>query len=300
MHDFADTWHRRPIDRIACRPSRPPIRLTRALRLCLLGLAAGFACPAAAQGGTTPSFRPDLRATLQQALESYDRGVQLSDQDPSRAQDAFRQARDAFRTILDAGILNGRLLYNLGNTHLRLGEIGLAIAAYRMAQKLIPGDAQLTDNLRYARSLRRDAFQPKGGQEVLRNIFFLHYRLPFTTRRNIALIAYGLFWMLLTARIFTRKRPLNVPIAASLLVCVSFGVSAAISLPTTDAPRDGVLIADEVVIRKGDGDAYEPLFAQPLHQGTEFRVLDRRDRWVRIELPDGNQGWVRQDDAVLF
>ena len=36
-----------------------------------------------------------------------------------------------------------------------------------------------------------------------------------------------------------------------------------------------------------------------LHAGTELTVRDERDGWLRIALPDGQQGWVRRDKAAL-
>jgi hypothetical protein len=29
-----------------------------------------------------------------------------------------------------------------------------------------------------------------------------------------------------------------------------------------------------------------------LHAGTELRIRDSRDGWLRIGLPDGQQGWI--------
>jgi uncharacterized protein YgiM (DUF1202 family) len=59
----------------------------------------------------------------------------------------------------------------------------------------------------------------------------------------------------------------------------------------------GVTVADGVVVRKGNGDGFEPAFAEPLSQGVEFRVLERRPGWVQIRLPDGKSGWIRELQA---
>ena len=65
--------------------------------------------------------------------------------------------------------------------------------------------------------------------------------------------------------------------------------------------RDGVIIAREVVARRGDGTAYQPSFVDPLHQGTEFRLLERRAGWYRIRLTDGRTCWIpaRAAETVL-
>jgi hypothetical protein len=36
-----------------------------------------------------------------------------------------------------------------------------------------------------------------------------------------------------------------------------------------------------------------------LHAGTEVKVKDRRPGWLRIVLPDGQQGWVEEQWTEL-
>ena len=128
----------------------------------------------------------------------------------------------------------------------------------------------------------------------------MHYRWPVRTRLVLALIAYGLFWMMLLVRTFQPRRRLTQGIMVTLILWVTLGVSVAADWRFRDRPTDGVLVAEEVVVRKGDGEGYDPQFTEPLHEGVEFTVLKQRRGWVHIELPDGNRGWIRDGDAILF
>ena len=65
------------------------------------------------------------------------------------------------------------------------------------------------------------------------------------------------------------------------------------------ALRDGVILAEEVVARKGDGTAYQSSFVDPLHAGTEFRLLEARAGWYRIRLSDGRTAWIPAGSAEL-
>ena len=77
-------------------------------------------------------------------------------------------------------------------------------------------------------------------------------------------------------------------------------VSVAIELPSQSGLTEGVLVTNDVVVRKGNGEGYGPQFEQPLHEGVEFKVTELRDGWIHIELADGNQGWVREHELELF
>jgi SH3-like domain-containing protein len=77
-------------------------------------------------------------------------------------------------------------------------------------------------------------------------------------------------------------------------------LSVSIDLPSGSGSVEGVLVANDVVVRKGNGEGYDPKFRQPLHEGVEFKVIERRGGWLRIELADGNQGWVRVREVELL
>ncbi|GAH77672.1 unnamed protein product, partial [marine sediment metagenome] len=60
----------------------------------------------------------------------------------------YEDAIEQYRKIIDGGILNGNLFYNLGNAYFRKGKIGYAILYYEKALKFLPRDRELNENLR--------------------------------------------------------------------------------------------------------------------------------------------------------
>ncbi len=279
-------------------PQRTPLVILLAISTFA---SASFANPTSFANSTndTESSRDELRDTLKKALEDFDRGASLINTQPNQAIIAFQSARDGFETAA-TGLENGKLYYNLGNTYMRLQQVGRAIAAYRMAERLIPGDAQLDANLRYARKIRRDQIESGGEQTFLHTLFFLHYRFPVGTRVTIALIAYALFWLALLSRLNRRTHAPKYMAPTFAILWLSLGVSIAVSQWHDTRTTEGVLINNEVTIRKGNGETYEPQFNRPLHEGVEFRVINQRGGWVHLELPDGNRGWIRKSDAIIF
>ena len=256
-----------------------------------------LAAPQPATSGLSESQRTEL---LSQGQSAFETGLSLSRQDPDRARTAFLQSAAAFQSLADAGVRNGRLYYNLGNAYLKSGKTGRAIAAYRRAQSLIPGNPRLQSNLDYARSLCRYEIPPTGARTVARTVLFWHYETSARSRFLAGLAAYVLFWACLIGRTWAPRLRWRYPAAVLMLIWISLGVSVVADAHAASGPGHGVVIADEVVVRKGDGQAYEPQFEQPLVEGVEFEVIERRHDWIHIRLADGQEGWVPLDQAELI
>jgi hypothetical protein len=199
------------------------------------------------------------------------------------------------------------LYYDLGNAWLKSGRIGKAIANYRRAQELLPNDPNVVENLRYARSLRKYEIPEAAPRVVARTLLFWHYDTPIRLRFWVGMTAYGLFWALLGVRLLRRADrsastsvPWRLPAVVLLLVWVTLGASVGLEYAARQQSREGVVTVPECIVRKGNGLGYEPQFAEPLAEGVEFEVLERRDEWLHIKLPDGHDGWVQQADAELI
>ena len=246
-----------------------------------------------ALGALTDAQRVQILAEAQGA---YDSGISVLRGDPQGANEAFHSAAARFQQLVDDGISNGTLHYNLANAYLQAGELGRAILHYRKAHKLIPGDARLEHNLEYARTLRRSRIAPSGQRALAGALLGWHERFSLRARFHAFLGAYVFFWVLLAALLLRPWPPgrwLAVVAAVAWLAC---GVSVAADL-LADQGGEAVVLADDVVVRKGNSTGFEPQFEQPLHQGVELRILDERGGWLYIELPNGKTGWIPADQA---
>ncbi len=265
------------------------------LLMCLVAITAGGASASAVE--LTARQRETL---LDEARRAFDRGAEIRQSDPRGAAAAFGEAAEKFQTIVDSGVRNGRLYYNLANAYLESGRLGLAIANYRRAQQRMPADGRIVHNLAYARSLRQDQIESVGGEAFLKTLFFWHYATSPRLRLNLAVAFYLVFWLLLIVGTFVRWRRgwyVLLPVAAVGLV---LGCSVLVGIRERQSTMEGVLTADDVIVRKGNGEGFEPQFKQSLHEGVEFRVLERRGDWLLIQLPDNKTGWVRSAQAEMI
>lgn len=58
-----------------------------------------------------------------------------------------------------------------------------------------------------------------------------------------------------------------------------------------DSKWNAVAIAETTVFA-ADSENSAPRLTKPLPSGTELGILQQRDRWVEVVLPDARTGWV--------
>jgi len=256
--------------------------------------AAGALPVAAAPAGS------ELRNEFEQALRDFDEAHQIQNSRPDRARQLFRASEQRFSSIAAAGVVNGRLEFNIGNCHLQAGDVGQAILHYRRALRLIPRDPLLADNLAVARSRCLTPIEPTRRSEFFKSVFFWHHQTASAMRFRFGLVMYIALWVLLLARSLFRLRWITVLSVVCALVAGACGTSVAAQRWSDRNEPEAVVTAMDVVVYKGPGTGYQRQFEQPLQPGVECTVRERRGTWWNIELVDGNAGWIQAGDAELI
>lgn len=218
--------------------------------------------------------------------------------DPGQARQLYEKALLRYEQIAK-DVQNGRLYYNIGNSYFALADIGRAIVNYRRAENLMPGDDNLAQNLAYVLSKRQDVIPARQGEKLLQTLFFWHYDLSHHARLLLFSGCYLLFWLAAGLMFFT---PVPVPkwLTGSLLALSLLLATSLVFEHTAAGPAAGVVVSSEVVARQGDGRNYQPSFTAPLHAGTEFRLLEKRTNWLRVQLNDGRQCWLPAQSCELI
>jgi hypothetical protein len=222
--------------------------------------------------------------------------------DPDKARNLYEKAILNYKKIISDGqIKNSKLYYNLGNAYFLNEDIGRAILNYRRAQKLDKADTNIQKNLAFARSRRIDKVEVKTEKRILETLFFWHYDFSIRTKFLITCI---LFAIVCISGILMLWRGRSPPLIATSVICgiltVSFLASVVVEARSRANTICGVITADQVVARQGDGPNYPESFKAPLHAGTEFDLLEKRPGWLHIMLSDDSEGWIPDNAAGLI
>ena len=207
-----------------------------------------------------------------------------------------QKAVDLYEAMLAVGTESGQLHYNLGNAYLRNGQLGQAIASYRRSQGFLPRNEDIRANLAFARRSAKDAIAPPAPSAAISTLLFWHFGLSRSELAATVLVLNLLFWGVLALRLFRRGseilRWLTFGILL-LLLAAGGSLAAHYFFPSKVA----VIIPQEVGAHNGP--SAEAVVRFKLHAGTEVAVRDQRDDWLRVALPDGQQGWIRGDWAEV-
>jgi tetratricopeptide (TPR) repeat protein len=236
-------------------------------------------------------------ALLNEALQKFEQAAALPRSSSDQALALYRQSAEAYESLIADGVRNGKIYYNLGNAYYRLGDIGRAVLAYRRAREYEPRDAQLQANLRSARSQRANRIEEPARNRLVENLLFWHVNTSLAGRIRFAIAVFSSAWVLLIVNLFWPRRFLVGVSVACLLLSVVAGVSSAVQIHNRRTHPAGVILAEDVIARTGNGQSYQPQFEEKLQPGVEFTLLERRGDWLRIRLPDDQQAWIRAETA---
>ena len=209
----------------------------------------------------------------------------------------YLQVAALYDRVLESGFVNGAVLFNQGNAYMRAGRTGLAVAAYRRAERFRPRDPYLEANL----ELALGAGAGPGSRTLLDHFFFWQDWLGFHEKVRAAAGAASVALVLGLAGLFLgRSRKRRTFALGVLFITLLLTASAALDWYRHDVVRSGVVVVEEVEARKGNAESFAPAFSTPLEEGVEFTVLEERGGWLHIRLRTGPEGWIPRDKAVII
>ena len=206
----------------------------------------------------------------------------------------YAEAGRTYERIIERGVRNGHVYYNLGNAYYRQDQIGRAILAYERAFRLIPRDPDLKDNLDLANERTVDQVSgevPWFGRQALDAVTI--------NEATVTASVSGLIFSLALVLYLLAKRTGTRGLAGYLLMVTCFVFLLALGfagIKTYDqlAREEGIVLSATAVVRTSPDEASDPVFT--LHEGVKVQLVEHRDDWTRIRLPDGKNGWLARNE----
>jgi tetratricopeptide (TPR) repeat protein len=234
----------------------------------------------AALAGGLPARAATVEETFERGAAAYREGK-------------FEDAAQAYIAILEGGVADPRVFYNLGNVYFKQGRIGPAILEYERALRLDPADQDVRDNLDLARSQMRDRVPDADLQAPVR---LVKDTIESTPPDVLSWAFLGFWWLTCVViagiplvRSWIRRRFMAYGAGALALVAALFATALFYQMQQ-EAEGIAIVMADKVDVRSGPGEENTVLFT--VHEGTRMEVRSRVEHWTQVSLPNGLSGWV--------
>ncbi|MDP7037633.1 MAG: tetratricopeptide repeat protein [Myxococcota bacterium] len=208
----------------------------------------------------------------------------------------YEDALKQYAQLIEKHPGNGHLYYNQGNTYLRLGRLGAAIAAYRQGLVFLPRNQDLKANLTYARTLTKDDIKPVGAHPLVETLFFWHYFLNQHELVLALVVINMLFWLSMACRLYFRgQRMFHWLNVGTFGLILAFGASL---LVHRVAPQT-IALVNEPEIEVYAANRVDSVVRFKLHAGSEVAVIDENQNWLRIRLDKTQEGWLEKSKVAL-
>jgi hypothetical protein len=192
------------------------------------------------------------------------------------------------RLLKEQGLQSSALYFNLGNSCFKRGDLGHAILAYLRARRIAPRDADIRQNLSFARQSVERYEQERSGHEDY-----------FLIRVFRSLSADELKWLVAlafmgTGAVFLAGLYVGLPFkrvalftgALAAVTVFFFTVSVMIFIDSSGGA---------VVLSKSEA-RFEPTVQATVYfnvsEGEELRIIRQKEDWVKVQREDGRQGWI--------
>lgn len=215
----------------------------------------------------------------------------------------WNEAEKAWSSLLDLGIENAPLYYNLGNAWYKENDMAHAILCYERALKIDPSYSDAAYNLEFARAGIQDKIVEVPAFFLTRWVESLGHLVSSNAWVAIAFIflvlGAGMVLMFLLARSSVASKAGFITAIVYLVLSVSAFALAGVQKADYNRADSAVVMSPVCSVKSApSGTNAKDLFV--LHEGTKVEIVDRVGEWINIELSDGRQGWMLSSDIEII
>lgn len=248
-----------------------------------------------------------LASPLDDAAKAYDDGD-------------FAKAISIYNQVAEETGVSASLLYNLGNSYVKVGDYGKAMLSYQRALRLDPSDKNIKENISFITSKVGDNNKAEAKGKKISVVaedkpFFARVRhyISFSHLSNTWALWAGIMFVItcgcaalyiFASNVAARKIGFFGGFAALCLSCLSL-IFALVSASDRGKSDEGVVTAYKVNLFS-QPDSTAKTGANALTRGTLLNVIDTDEDpdtkkvWYKVRLNSDYTGWIQSDDFELI
>lgn len=232
-----------------------------------------------------PLAKGEVNEVFQAGNEFYKQGI-------------YQKAIEQYTTLIDEGYESFELYFNLGNAHYKAEHIPSALLYYEKAKKLQPGNEDVKFNIRLAGLQTVDKIEPV--EKLFLNSLW-EKTVNFNSadgwaKKAIVFLFLGVLLLglyLFTSRLALKKTSFYTgTVLVALSIFTFFLAMSQHHRMSTDT--EGIVFTANVTVKSAPDGSSNDLFV--IHEGTKVALLQESADWIEISLPNGNSGWIREND----
>jgi len=210
------------------------------------------------------------------------------------AANSYDSAQVYYTKILDGGITNAAVYYNLGNCYYRLSKPGMARLCYEKAAALSPADADIQANIRFIKTVIVDRSEDAAAESdfLTAVLYGIHTLLPLQTQLAAfcaLLLALSIFGAMMLFKHGLARLWLGYVAALCTLLILIVGISAGYKIYALESKQYAIILTESLDAKN------QPMGDQTLftvHEGTKTQIRKTMGEWSLISLSNGVSGWV--------
>ncbi|MDT8318676.1 MAG: tetratricopeptide repeat protein [bacterium] len=214
----------------------------------------------------------------------------------SFANGKYEEAIAGYKGIIEKGVTNPDVYYNLGNAYVKTGDAGRAILNYEKSLELSPGNDDVSYNLSLVRKQISAGEETPGSGGLLSGIITLNQTADMIS------FFYAMLFLTLSLRVLSskdeRRKKLAKLSGAFALITIFFIGIGAIQIYHQESTNFAIVIADKAPVFELPADNGEAVAS--INRGAKVKVLDEDSNWLKISTTKGLVGWVQSETAGLI
>ena len=210
------------------------------------------------------------------------------------AKSEYKQAVAVYQQLLKDGIRSPTVYFNLGNAYYKMDEIPSAILNYERAYKLTPNDEDVRVNLQLANLKIADKIEAV--PPFFLNQWWHHLILAcsLTTWSIWGVVLFTMGFVVLIVYLFAQTLSIKKPAFYAGICCLVLALFCIILATAQyryfNKHQEAILFSGAVNVKSAPNDQTKTLFV--IHEGIKVKVGKREGDWIKIELPNGQVGWI--------